>query len=90
MRKNRFGIPVFHSTDKLLKHVRENKDMGDNTYNDEHYGISVARYDGELIDIDDAHNRYKRDKKIREKNEEAEQNRDILQLSWDEVKTRLS
>lgn len=59
------------------------------SYDDEHYGNSKAAYDGELIDLADAIARYERDRKIREKYEEAARNTDSDQLDWQDVKKKL-
>jgi len=58
-------------------------------YEDEHYGDSVAAYDGELIPGTDAIVRYERDKQIQEKYEEAEAALDEEQMTWTDVKNSL-
>jgi len=58
-------------------------------YSDEHYGDSKAAYDGELIDLDDAVARYRRDRELEEKYIEAEQQLEDSQLTWSEIRESL-
>jgi len=60
------------------------------SYSDEHYNGSKLAYDGKLIDAADAVARYKRDQKISQKYEEAEENVDSLQMTWNDVADELS
>lgn len=58
-------------------------------YRDEHYGNSLIRYDGELIDAADAIFRNERDKNLQEKYLEAEEKVDDLQMTWDDLEEKL-
>lgn len=60
-------------------------------YNDEYHGAgSMIAYDGELISAGDAILRHKRDKKLREKYEEAEKKVENDQMTWSDVEDMLS
>ena len=52
------------------------------------YGTLLA-YDGELLPAADAMARYKRDDELRNKYEEAENELDSGQLTWDDVENLL-
>lgn len=84
----RFGVPVFHSNNKLLKHVAEKQDM---SYNDEYHesGTKIA-YDGALIDLADGQVRYKRDKARQHNYARAEEQLDAEQMTWSEIDRNLS
>ena len=58
-------------------------------YNDEHLGNSKAAYDGKLIDLADARARYRRDKELQTKYEEAEAALDSEQFTWSDVEANL-
>lgn len=60
-------------------------------YRDEYHSTgTLLAYDGELIPAEDAMARYDRDEKLQEKYEEAENNLDDLQMTWDDVEEKLS
>lgn len=83
----RFGIPVFHSTEKLVEHATSD----DMTYNDEYHesGTKIA-YDGALIDLADAQTRYKRDKARQHNYARAEEELDEEQMTWSDVTRQLN
>jgi len=85
--KKRFGVPVFYSTDALLKHVTKNTGM---SYNDEHYGESQISYDGELIPLADGQLRYKKDEARNRMYNWAEEKIDEPQMTWDDVENKLN
>jgi len=82
MRRRSSGTPVYLDRDKLLNSLDTDKTM---TYNDEHYGASKIAYDGELIDLQDASYRLKRDRARQHAYSRAEDMLDNEQLTWSEV-----
>jgi len=57
----------------------------DYTYNDENRGTTQIAYDGELIPLEDAQYRLKRDRARQHNYSRAEEQLDEEQLTWSEV-----
>jgi len=86
VRRRLSGTPVFFDRDKLLNSFDTDKTM---SYSDEHYGTSKISYDGELINLQDASYRLKRDRARQHNYARAEELVDEEQLTWDEVNKRV-
>lgn len=54
MRKNRFGVPVFYDTDKLIKHVVEKQGMDWTPDDRMMYEETWTNRNGDLLYIEDA------------------------------------
>lgn len=76
---NRYGVEVYHDTDKLIENITEDGET--KTYEQP----DRLPYDGAMLPVDDAMARYDRDRGLQEKYMEAEKALDDEQLTWTEV-----
>lgn len=85
MYTNRYGIKVFHSTAKLVNHVKD----GDKEKTMEYETVDQLPYDDVMLPAEDALARYDRDRALHEKYREAEKNVDEEQMTWEDVEAAL-
>lgn len=79
MYENRFGVPVYHDTEKMIENITEDGETESYEQPDR------LPYDGVMLPAEDAMARYDRDRGLQEKYVEAEKQVGDGQLTWTEV-----